>query len=268
MAEGSCATADDTRSGESARIRGLSHTTVSPRDASMKPQSIENKNPVADDGNTALHCAAEGGHLELLGLFLNYGVDRRSMYNGKTPIHVAASYGHFRSCLFLMGNLKDIVSLIRSNFGKDGNIILITPPPVCHDGRIKFQKERYKDKATGELERTLELSGKYAEGVKDVANELNLPCLDLWTKMQFTSEGVGRWCWRDFLSDGLHLSHAGNKFVGEALVDLIDELLPNLSVKPCPITRNINSSSECKTMQRIASWHDEIDHKDPSMSFA
>lgn len=165
-------------------------------------------------------------------------------------------------------NLKNIVSLIRSNFGKDVNIILITPPPVCHDGRIKFQKERYKDKATGELERTLELSGKYAEGVKDVANELNLPCLDLWTKMQFTSEGVGRWCWRDFLSDGLHLSHAGNKFVGEALVDLIDELLPNLSVKPCPITRNINSSSECKTMQRIASWHDEIDHKDPSMSFA
>ena len=164
-------------------------------------------------------------------------------------------------------NLKDIVSLIRSNFGKDVNIILITPPPVCHNGRIKFQKERYKDKATGELERTLELSGKYAEGAKEVANELNLSCLDLWTKMQFTSEGVGRWCWRDFLSDGLHLSHAGNKFVGEALVDLIDELLPNLSVKPCPITKNINSSSECKAMQRIASWHDEIDHKDPKKSF-
>ena len=73
-------------------------------------ESIENKNPVADDGDTALHCAAEEGHLELLGLFLNYGVDRRSMYNGKTPIHVAASNGHFRSCLFLMGNLQDIVS--------------------------------------------------------------------------------------------------------------------------------------------------------------
>ena len=164
-------------------------------------------------------------------------------------------------------NLKDIVSLIRSNFGKDVNVILITPPPVCHDGRIKFQKERYKDKATGELERTLELSGKYAEGVKEVANELNLPCLDLWTKMQFTSEGVGRWCWRDFLSDGLHLSHAGNKFVGESLVDLIDELLPNLSVKPCLITKNINSSSECKAMQHIASWHDEIDRKDSKKSF-
>ena len=76
-------------------------------------ESIENKNPVANNGDTALHWAAEGGHLELLQLFLNHGVDRRSIYNGKTPIHVAASNGHFRSCLFLMGNLQDIVSFFK-----------------------------------------------------------------------------------------------------------------------------------------------------------
>ena len=29
-------------------------------------ESTENKNPVADDGDTALHCAAEGSNLELL----------------------------------------------------------------------------------------------------------------------------------------------------------------------------------------------------------
>eukprot|EP00581_Thalassiosira_minuscula_P011899 CAMPEP_0183728702 /NCGR_PEP_ID=MMETSP0737-20130205/28718_1 /TAXON_ID=385413 /ORGANISM="Thalassiosira miniscula, Strain CCMP1093" /LENGTH=188 /DNA_ID=CAMNT_0025960715 /DNA_START=40 /DNA_END=603 /DNA_ORIENTATION=+ len=77
-------------------------------------------------------------------------------------------------------NVKEIVSLARSNFGDDINIILISPPPVCHEGRLRFQKERYKDKATGKLERTLELSGKYAKGGKEIANELDIPFLDLW----------------------------------------------------------------------------------------
>jgi ABC-type uncharacterized transport system fused permease/ATPase subunit len=40
-------------------------------------------------------------------------VDRRSISNGGTPIQIAASYGHFRSCLFLMGNLQDIVSFFK-----------------------------------------------------------------------------------------------------------------------------------------------------------
>lgn len=164
-------------------------------------------------------------------------------------------------------NIKDIVSLTRSNFGEDVKIILVTPPPVCHHGRLRFQKERYKDKATGKLERTLELSGKYARGVQEVANDLDLPLLDLWTKMQFTSTGDARWAWRDFLSDGLHLNAAGNKFVGASLVEIIDQLLPDLSVKPCPITGNINSSSACPSIQRVGPWHDEIDHTQPEKAF-
>ena len=47
------------------------------------------------------------------GISLNYGVDRRSINNGCTLIHVAASNGHFRSCLFLMGNLQDIDSFFK-----------------------------------------------------------------------------------------------------------------------------------------------------------
>ena len=158
-------------------------------------------------------------------------------------------------------NIKEIVSLSRSNFGEDVSIILISPPPVCHDGRLRYQKERYKEKATGELERTLELSGKYAKGANEVAEEMGLHFLDLWTKMQLTST------WRGFLSDGLHLSASGNKFVGEALIELIDRVMPDLSVRPCPETGNINSSSECWEMRRIGPWHDEIDHRQPDKSF-
>lgn len=161
-------------------------------------------------------------------------------------------------------NIREIVKLSRRNFGDDVKIILITPPPVCHDGRLKFQKERYKDKATGQLERTLELSGKYAKGLTEVGKELSVPCLDVWTKMQDSSSS--KQPWQQYLSDGLHLSAAGNKFVGKALIDLIDELLPEFSVKPCKHTGNINSSS-ISIMRRIAPWHDEIDHLQPEKSF-
>lgn len=163
-------------------------------------------------------------------------------------------------------NIKEIVTLARNNFGEDINIILIAPPPVCHDGRLRFQQERYKDRATGKLERTLELSGQYARTLMEVAKELNLSFLDVWTKMQDSSSSSKPW--QENLSDGLHLSAAGNKFVGEALIDLIADLLPELAVTPCAHTGNINSSSRSSiSMRRIAPWHDEINHLQPEKSF-
>jgi len=163
-------------------------------------------------------------------------------------------------------NIKEIASLTRKNFGEDVNLILIAPPPVCHDARLKFQKDKYKDKATGKLERTLELSGQYAKAMTEVATELELPCLDVWTMMQDSSSTTQPW--QEYLSDGLHLSAAGNKFVGEALIDLINDLLPELAVTPCTYTGNINSSSRSSiSMRRIAPWHDEIDHLQPEKSF-
>jgi lysophospholipase L1-like esterase len=154
-------------------------------------------------------------------------------------------------------NIKEIATLARNNFGVDVKIILIAPPPVCHDARLKFQKEKYKEKATGKLERTLELSGRYAKALTEVAEELNLPCLDVWTKMQNSTSLTQTW--EEYLSDGLHLSAAGNKFLGEALLDLIDDLLPELAVTK-GITGNIDSSSR-SSMRSIAPWHDEIDQK-------
>ena len=76
-------------------------------------ESIEDKNAVANGGLAPIHFAAQRGHLEILRLFLDNGIDRRLIANGSTPIERAASYGHFRSCLFLMGNLQDIVSFFK-----------------------------------------------------------------------------------------------------------------------------------------------------------
>lgn len=187
-----------------------------------------------------------------------FGANDASCENLNRRQHV--SLGDYTS------NIKQIVSLARSNFGNDVKIVLMSPPPVCHDGRLRFQKERYKEKATGSLERTLALSGTYAKTLKGVANELNLPFLDLWTTMQFTPSGEEK-PWKHYLSDGLHLSAKGNKFVGEALLQSIEQSLPELSVQPCPVSGNINSASQCSDMNKVAPWHDEIDHDHPEKVF-
>ncbi|KAL3791792.1 hypothetical protein HJC23_002423 [Cyclotella cryptica] len=158
-------------------------------------------------------------------------------------------------------NIRQIVSLVKSHFGVGVHIVLITPPPVCHEGRLRFQKERYGDKATGILERTLELSGEYSKALADIARELNLPLLDLWHMMQVVPS------WSALLSDGLHLSSMGNRFVGEALLDIIERQLPELSVKLCPESGNVNSASKCLSIDRAAPWHDEIDHSQPEKAF-
>eukprot|EP00551_Chaetoceros_affinis_P005088 CAMPEP_0203675182 /NCGR_PEP_ID=MMETSP0090-20130426/19281_1 /ASSEMBLY_ACC=CAM_ASM_001088 /TAXON_ID=426623 /ORGANISM="Chaetoceros affinis, Strain CCMP159" /LENGTH=373 /DNA_ID=CAMNT_0050541291 /DNA_START=16 /DNA_END=1137 /DNA_ORIENTATION=+ len=175
-------------------------------------------------------------------------------------------------------NLKEIVQKCRESFGDETKIILITPPPVCHKSRLEYQIQRYKEKATGDLERTLSLSGAYAEAVERVAKELKLPCLNIWKDMQESMEGEeknredGKEPWSVYLSDGLHFSREGNLFVGERLVDLIAAVYPDIAVSPCPFTNYTGNSSSKGGLALgseggIGPWHDEIDHLDVEDSF-
>lgn len=70
-------------------------------------------------------------------------------------------------------------------------------------------------------ERTLEMSGRYADVAKDVAHSRELPVLDLWTKFQDIAD------WQSLLSDGLHLTEMGNEAVYTLLMDLIKNELPH-----------------------------------------
>ena len=60
-------------------------------------KNIDNKNPAALNGCTPLHLAAEEGHLEIIRLIVETGVDKNSLFNGKTPLDLA---GNFRSYTF------------------------------------------------------------------------------------------------------------------------------------------------------------------------
>ncbi|XP_022889875.1 GDSL esterase/lipase At5g62930-like [Olea europaea var. sylvestris] len=76
----------------------------------------------------------------------------------------------------------------------------------------------YGDKATKLPERTNEMTAVYAKHCVELAKELGLPSINLWSKMQET-EG-----WqKKFLSDGLHLTAEGNAVVHEEVVKVFNE---------------------------------------------
>lgn len=169
---------------------------------------------------------------------------------------------HYVSVEEFQRNLMTLVANAKKYFGSTCKILLVTAPPVHHGQRLEYQKTRYGDKATGELERTLENSGKYAEACVEAATTLELPCLNLWKSFQTASSD-----WGNFLSDGLHFSPAGHDFVFQQLQEIIQKELPDLDVEPCAITGQLcNSGSKCEGLVSFGPYHDQIDSKNPSVS--
>ncbi|KAJ4768920.1 GDSL esterase/lipase [Rhynchospora pubera] len=104
-------------------------------------------------------------------------------------------------------NLRQIVSHFKQ-MSPSILVLLIAPPPVDEDGREQYAKSLYGDKARKLPERTNEVTGTYARQCVELAQEMQIPCIDVWTVMQQT-EG-----WQKlFLRDGLHLTEEGNAVV-------------------------------------------------------
>ncbi|KAG7339989.1 lysophospholipase L1-like esterase [Nitzschia inconspicua] len=159
-------------------------------------------------------------------------------------------------------NLKTLVQKAKSAYPK-ARILLIAPPPVHREQRLIFQKQRYGDKATGIPERTSEHTQLYAKACVQVAQELNLPCLDLFSGMMESSTDFG-----SYLSDGLHFNQNGHKFVGQELLQAIDQHFPELAVQPDPITgQSNNSGSSCKGLPSSGPYHEEINPEECARAF-
>ena len=65
-------------------------------------------------------------------------------------------------------------------------------------------------------------AGQYAAACQKLGLQLGIPVLDLWTQLQTQPD------WNSYLSDGLHLSAAGNEAVYVLLTQLIRDQLPAL----------------------------------------
>ncbi|KAF5730857.1 GDSL-motif lipase/hydrolase family protein [Tripterygium wilfordii] len=124
-------------------------------------------------------------------------------------------------------------------------IVLVTPPPVDEDGRKDHARSSYGDKAAKLPERTNEATAVYASNCVELAQELGLPSINLWSKMQET-EGWGK----KYLSDGLHLTPEGNAVVHQEVVRVLSEAGISAEVMPFDFPH-----------------HSEIDAKNPEKAF-
>ncbi|EPS71510.1 hypothetical protein M569_03248, partial [Genlisea aurea] len=140
-------------------------------------------------------------------------------------------------------NLRRIVQHIKDCSSKT-LVVLITPPPIDREGRREYARSLYGDKASELPDRTNEVTGMYAEQCAALAEELGLPSINLWSKMQ-QQNGWNK----KFLIDGLHLTPEGNGFVFKELVEIFDK----------------NGFSD---LPHDFPLHSEIDSDDPESSFS
>ncbi|XP_078169159.1 SGNH hydrolase-type esterase superfamily protein isoform X2 [Carex rostrata] len=109
-------------------------------------------------------------------------------------------------------NLRKMISHLKEMSPKMV-VVLIAPPPVDEDGREQYAKSLYGEKARKLPERTNEVTGTYARKCVELAEEMQILCIDTWSVMQQT-EG-----WqKSFLRDGLHLTEEGNGVVHSEVV--------------------------------------------------
>ncbi|KAL0417074.1 UNVERIFIED_CONTAM: GDSL esterase/lipase [Sesamum latifolium] len=113
-------------------------------------------------------------------------------------------------------NLRKMVQHIKSG-SQNTLVVLITPPPIDVEGRREYARSLYGDKASETPDRTNEATSVYAKQCVMLANELGLPSVDLWSKMQETDGWQ-----KKFLSDGLHLTPEGNAVVFSEVVKIFD----------------------------------------------
>jgi len=122
-------------------------------------------------------------------------------------------------------NIHTMASMIRSPtspyYSPRTRIILLTPPPVN------------PSQSPQGLNRTPEHARKYADGVKSIGEELDLPVVDVWSlfwgKAGEQEEGL-----MPLLSDGLHLTKEGYKVVFDGLMDTIRSSYPELTPEKLP----------------------------------
>jgi lysophospholipase L1-like esterase len=104
-------------------------------------------------------------------------------------------------------NLVTSVKLFQSQGVR--NILLLTPPPAASPPRI---------------DRRLEVTGAYAELVKEVGRQMQVPVVDVFSAIQEDPE----WRTAAMLPDGLHLNTVGNRVLHEQVLAAIMASYPAL----------------------------------------
>ncbi|GMI99463.1 hypothetical protein like AT5G62930 [Hibiscus trionum] len=141
-------------------------------------------------------------------------------------------------------NLRKIISHLKE-CSPTMLILLITPPPIDEEGRMEYARATYGEKAMKLPERTNENAGVYAKGCIEVAGELGIRSINIWSKMQETDGWQ-----KKYLRDGLHLTAEGNAVVSGEVARVFKEAWLDPAEMPLDFPH-----------------HSEIDSKNPDKAF-
>ncbi|KUF98266.1 hypothetical protein AM588_10010846 [Phytophthora nicotianae] len=119
-------------------------------------------------------------------------------------------------------NLIKIVGRFQSE-APNANILMITPPHIDDDARVKNAQER-TDAKRGLVDRSNSAVGNYSRACVDVASTLNVPVLDLYAHFDAMASATRN----TMLIDGIHFNAAGNKVVNEQLHNKLNAEFPDL----------------------------------------
>ncbi|KAF2315906.1 hypothetical protein GH714_040701 [Hevea brasiliensis] len=190
-----------------------------------------------------------------------WGASLADTYSRKADV-VVRGYGGYntRWALFLLHHLFPLVGFISflgfsfcinlvlwnsKECSPATLIVLITPPPIDEEGRKQYAISVYGEKATELPERTNEMAGVYARQCVELAKDLGIRSIDIWSAMQ-EAEG-----WqKKFLSDGLHLTPEGNAVVYQEVIRVFNDAWLSAEEMPYDFPH-----------------HSEIDGKNPEKAF-
>lgn len=137
-----------------------------------------------------------------------------------------------------LAEYEDNLKKIGQQLLEAAEVLIIIAPPPC-DESLKEGSMLFG--------RTLEVTRAYAAAAGRAAAAIGARFLDTFSKMLACSEEE----WQAMLSDGLHLSSKGNRFVGQAVLELLAAGVP-------PVTPE-------SLAWDLPGWRD-LDRDDPSAS--
>lgn len=139
-------------------------------------------------------------------------------------------------------NLRAIFALLKKRW-PSVVVILITPPPVDEDGRLRYP---YAHDFSGLPERTNAAAAAYARACVEVARQWGLRAIDIWSRMQ----RFPGWE-KSFLRDGLHLTPRGNRVLFEEVVFALKDANLSLEALPAdlPLFSDIDPDNPVKSFE-------------------
>ncbi|KAK5137885.1 hypothetical protein LTR08_006654 [Meristemomyces frigidus] len=179
-------------------------------------------------------CMPEPEHSRVRFLLIFFGA------NDARLAHSPGGPDQYVSVADFASNVRGMVEhpAVRAHEGV--KIILVTTPPVDERRAHQADRDKYPALGANELRRTAANTALYAQAVRDLGVELQLPVLDIWTAMVSRAgysrtspppvigsrEAPANETLQSFLHDGLHFTGEGYKILFGELMALIERTWP------------------------------------------